>query len=145
MDALRQIISSAEFWKFVIPLLGAVVAWYSNERRKRLAEQYLRKEANYKDMLRALRGFYMGAENSQALRAEFVNQLNLCWLYSPDEVIQKGYAFLDTVHTKKICSDEQKEEALGAFVAAVRQDLLSRKLIRKTQLRGKDFKHLYAR
>lgn len=145
MNTLQEIISSADFWKFVIPLLGAVLAWYFNEWRKRLADQYQRKEAHYKDMLRALRGFYIGAENSQALRADFVNQLNLCWLYCPDEVIQKGYAFLDTVHIEQVCSNKRMEEALGAFVATVRQDLLSRNLVRKTKLEGKNFKHLYAR
>ena len=40
-------------------------------------------------------------------------------LYIPDEVIGKGYAFLDTVHAKDIHTDEQKEAAMGAFVLAV--------------------------
>jgi hypothetical protein len=142
MDAAATILTSIEFWKFALPLLGAVVAWFANERRKQASDQYARKEASYKELLRALRGFYLGAENPQGLQAEFLNQLNLAWLYCPDDVIRKGYAFLDTVHSQQVSSDEMKEHALGEFVAGVRRDLLSRKLVRHTNLRAEDFKHL---
>lgn len=144
MDSVIAIISSVEFWKLALPLSGAVVAWYVNEWRKRLADQYQRKEANYKELIRALRGFYVGAENAEQLKREFLNQLNVSWLYCPDEVIQKGYAFLDTVHTRHVHTDEQKENALGAFVAAIREDMLSRKLVRSSKLSAADFKHLGA-
>lgn len=145
MDTVKEVLASAEFWKFVVPLLGAVIAWYTNEWRKRIADQYQRKEESYKELLRTLRGFYVGAENAQALRSEFLGQLNVCWLYCSDEVIRKGYAFLDTVHAKQVCTDAQKEAALGSFVAAVRADLLSRKLVRTTALTSEDFKHFGAR
>lgn len=137
-----QIVSSVEFWKFTAPLLGAVLAWFANEWRKRVADQYQRKEESYKQLLRSLRGFYVGAPNAGELKAEFLNQLNIAWLYCPDHVIKKGYAFLDTVHTEKVCSDEEKEKALGGFVAAIRQDLLSRQLVRGTKLTADDFRHL---
>ena len=145
MNAVIEILSSADVWKFALPLFGAIVAWFTNEWRKRVADQYQRKEANYKEMLRALRGFYVGIDNAQALKAEFLNQLNVSWLYCPDDVIRKGYAFLDTVPTREACTDEQKEIALGAFVSAIREDLLSRGLVSKTSLTAKDFKHLHAR
>jgi len=143
MEATVAVLASAEFWKLALPLSGAVIAWYVNEWRKRLADQYERKEANYKDLIRALRGFYVGASNAAELKLEFLNQLNISWLYCPAEVIQRGYAFLDTVHTQQLHSDEQKELALGAFVAAIREDMLSRKLVRKSKLSAKDFKHLH--
>jgi hypothetical protein len=142
---LLGIISSADFWKFVIPLGGAVIAWYVNEWRKRVADEYQRKEANYKELIKALRGFYVGAPNAESLRLEFLNQLNVSWLYCPAEVILKGYAFLDTVHAKQSHTDEQKELAFGSFVAAIRDDLLSRKLVRAGGLSAKDFRHLNAR
>lgn len=141
---MTQIFLSVDFWKFAIPLLGAIVAWFTNEWRKRVTDQYLRKEANYKELLKSLRGFYIGAANAQELKAEFLNQLNVAWLYCPDDVIQKGYAFLDTVHAKQIHTDEKKEAAMGAFVAAIRRDILSRKLVKKTMLEAVDFKHLKA-
>ncbi|MBA3834058.1 MAG: hypothetical protein H0X34_19640 [Chthoniobacterales bacterium] len=133
--------SSGDFWKFTVPLLGAVIAWFANERSKRLAEQYERKEANYRELLRTLRGFYAGAQDADRLKSEFLDQLNLCWLYCPDDVIKKGYVFLDTVHAQQPQSDKIKEAALGALVSSIRADALSRKLVRRTSLEASDFKH----
>lgn len=139
-----DVLTSVDFWKFSAPLFGAVIAWFLNEWRKRAAEQYLRKEESYKELLLCLKGFYIGAQNSSALKAEFLNQLNRCWLYCPDDIIKKGYSFLDTVHASNLSSDEIKEKAMGDFVAAIRADLLSRKLVKKSKLTGQDFKHLNA-
>lgn len=137
-----DVIVSVEFWKFAAPLFGAVVAWFVNEWRKRVWEQYQRKEESYRELLRCLKGFYVGANNANELKAEFLNQLNRCWLYCPDDVILKGYAFLNTVHVSNASTDEIKEKAMGDFVASIRDDLLSRKLVKSTKLSGKDFKHL---
>jgi hypothetical protein len=142
MRVVIEVLSSVEFWKFAVPLLGAVAAWFANEWRKRVADEYQRKEANYKELVRSLRGFYAGAANADAMKADFLNQLNTSWLYCPDGVIKKGYAFLDTVHAGQVHSDEEKETAMGAFVAALRADLLSRKLVRHTRMTAQDFRHL---
>jgi hypothetical protein len=115
MNIVLDVLSNAEFRKFALPLSGAVVAWFVNEWRKRIADQYQRKEANYKELLRSLRGFYVGVPKADELKLEFLNQLNLSWLYCPDEVIRKGYAFLDTVHSSQVHSDAQKEAAFGAL------------------------------
>jgi len=139
---MKELVCSVEFWKFAAPLFGAVIAWFVNEWRKRVWEQYQRKEESYKELVNCLKGFYVGAENANELKAEFLSQLNRCWLYCPDEVIKKGYSFLDTVHTNKESSDEVKEKAMGDFVAAIRKDLLSRSLVRKTSLSSDDFRHL---
>jgi len=133
----------ASFLGIFIPLVTAIIVWYANERSKHKWEQYARKEENYKQLLRTLRGFYV-ASFDPTLRNAFLEQVNLCWLYCPDEVIEKAYAFLSTVHTSKLVSDEEKELVLGELVAAIRRDLLSRKIIRETTLNGKDFKHLTA-
>ena len=138
---MLDILSSVDFWKFVLPLLGAVIAWYVNEWRKRLADQYQRKEANYKELIRALRGFYEGAANANELKLEFLNQLNVSWLYCPDDVIRKGYAFLETVHARERRSDSEKQRAFGAFVEAIRKDLISRNLVHRTRLTADDFRH----
>lgn len=139
-----EVLASVDFWKFAAPLFGAIVAWFVNEWRKRVWEQYQRKEESYRELLRCLKGFYVGANNANELKAEFLNQLNRCWLYCPDDVILKGYAFLNTVHTSNPSTDEVKEKAMGDFVASIRNDLLSRKLVTNTNLCGKDFKHLNA-
>jgi Pyruvate/2-oxoacid:ferredoxin oxidoreductase delta subunit len=97
----------ASFLSIFIPLVTAIIVWYANERSKRRWEQYVRKEENYKQLVRTLRGFYVTSLDS-TLRNAFVEQVNLCWLYCPDEVIQKAYAFLSTVHTSELVSDEEK-------------------------------------
>jgi hypothetical protein len=139
---MKETLLSVEFWKFTLPIFGATLAWFVNEWRKRLWEQYQRKEASYKELVRCLRGFYIGIGDAEKLKGDFLDQLNQCWLYCPDEVIRKGYAFLDTVHTNQIHADSVKERAMGDFVAAIRKDLLSRKLVRRTNLTGADFRHL---
>jgi len=133
-----------------IPVIGAVLAfvsslviWCLNERSKRIYEEYKRKEEKYSGLIRSLRGFYVDSFNKK-MRTEFLNQLNLCWMYCPDEVIHKAYDFLLMVHTDQEHSDEEKEKAVGELMLAIRKDLISRKPLGKTNLRPEDFKHLRA-
>jgi hypothetical protein len=133
----------AEFLKIFIPLIAAIVAWVFNERSKRALEEYQRKESNYKELLLSLKGFYESVEQGERkeLKNKFIDQLNLCWLYSPDDVIFAGYNFIQAVHTDagKRPTDEQKQNALGNFILAIRKDLLSRRITRNTALKSKDF------
>ena len=138
---MPEIIGSVDFWKFALPLLGAVAAWFANEWRKRVADQYQRKEANYKELIRSLRGFYVEAANANELKLEFLNQLNVSWLYCPDNVIRLGYKFLESVQPQQTENDQEKRIALGAFVSAVREDLLPRRIFRTTTLSAEDFRH----
>jgi Pyruvate/2-oxoacid:ferredoxin oxidoreductase delta subunit len=135
------------FWsdtlKLSVPIIAVVVAWAVNEHSKRKWEEYTRKEANYKALLEALKGFYVETANREQKEA-FLDQLKLCWLYCPDEVIRKAYAFLATVYTDARTTDAEKELALGELVLAVRKDLLSRKTVRETSLTAADFKHFRA-
>jgi uncharacterized membrane protein YhaH (DUF805 family) len=127
----------------VIAFGGALVTWCLNEKSKRSYEEYKRKEERYSRLIRSLRGFYVGSENTE-LKTEFLNQLNLCWMYCPDEVICKVYNFLNTVHTDQKHSDEEKEKAVGEIMLAIRRDLVSRKPLKATNLKPEDFKHLKA-
>jgi len=127
----------------ILPLIGGFVTWYLNERSKRIYEEYKRKEDRYSELIRRLRGFYVDSSSTE-LRNEFLNQINLCWMYCPDEVIQKAYKFLLTVHTDKRSSDDEKEGALGEFMLAIREDLINRQPLKKTGLKAEDFKHLRA-
>jgi hypothetical protein len=116
---------------------------FSYERSKRIYEEYKRKEERYSELIRSLRGFYVDSF-SKELRDQFLNQLNLCWMYCPDEVVHKAYKFLLMVHTDKKFSDYEKERAVGELIFAIRKDLINRKLLRKTELKPEDFKHLRA-
>jgi hypothetical protein len=128
---------SPEFLKFVIPLIGAILAWFINEWRKRSLEEYQRKEERYRQLILALKGFYEGQQDSK-LKQEFIDQFNLCWLYCPDEVIKKGYVFLNSFITE---NKIDKHTALGEFIAEIRRDLILRHVARKTNLTGKDYGH----
>jgi len=134
----------------LIPIIGAVivfvsglVTWYLNERSKRIYEEYKRKEDKYSALIRSLRGFYVDSFNKE-LQTEFLNQLNLCWMYCPDEVIHKAYNFLLMVHTAQKHSDEEKGKAVGELILTIRKDLISKKPLVKTNLKPEDFRYLRA-
>lgn len=140
MESLYKILSSVEFWKIVVPAIIAISAWYLNERSKRKLDEYERKENNYKELLRTLRGFYVSGQNA-ALKEEFLHQVRLCWLYAPDEVINKVYKFLSFVEVGATKSNEEMKLSVGELVEAIRNDLISRKIVKKSKLRAEDFKH----
>ena len=83
-------------------------------------------------------------EERHELRSSFIEELRRGWLYLPDELIHKGYEFLETVHIGTRTPSQKKEILLGEFVALMRRDLYGRRLLlwRKTKLEGKDYRHL---
>ena len=134
-----------DFLKFFLPLIGAVWAWYFNERRKRVEEEYVRKERKYEALIEGLRGFYSNNSNSgkgNDLKQRFLDELEKSWLYCPDEVIEKAYRFLDTVRAGANEADAEKEAAVGELMLAIRRDLLSREPTKATQLTSKTFRLL---
>lgn len=130
------VFSSTDFWKIALPALAAIVAWFFNERSKLAWEQYKRKEENYKELLRCLKGFYVSTQDRD-LKAKFVDQVNLLWLYAPDHVIQAANTFLEKV----MSGAQDKELACGALVEAARKDLLARKIVRRSDLNSTHFRH----
>lgn len=136
---------SLDFLKFFLPFVAAACAWYVNESRKLAAEIYERKERKYAALIEGLQGFMAGVETDAAtkLKQQFLRELNNCWMYCPDEVIRKGYGFLNTVGDSAT-DDTAKEIAVGEFMVAIRKDLLSRKRSASTSLGPKVFKLLRA-
>jgi hypothetical protein len=142
---LLETLLSSDFLKFAIPAAGAIIAWFVNERRKVRWEQYQRKEERYKELLHCLKGFYVHSQNTD-MKAKFIDQVNLCWLYAPDEVIRRANTFLETIMTSRIplAKNEEKEKALGEFILAIREDMLSRRLVTNTSLKHSDWKNVNA-
>jgi len=138
-----EILASVDFWKIAAPLFFATIMWFLNERSKLSWEQYKRKEESYKELLLAIKGFTK-QEHSKELKEKYLDQLNICWLYAPDDVINKGYAFLDSVFIGAESNEKECQEKLGAFVLAIRTDILSRKCVKKTNLSKEKFRTLYA-
>src|SRR5207249_1687184 len=135
---LLKTLLTADFLKFFVPLAGAIIAWLVNEKRKRAWEEYQRKEPRCQELLRTVKGFYVAAHDEEK-KSQFVEQLKLCWLYCPDEVIKKAYAFLDAINPASQRTIAEKSLSLGDFVVAIRKDLLSRKITRKTELTSQDY------
>jgi len=131
----------------IITLIGAfvisLITWSLNERSKRIYEEYKRKEEKYSKLISSLKGFYISSLDKE-LRDEFLNQLNLCWMYCPDDVIIKAYNFLSTAQTNKKSINKEREKVLGEFMLSIRKDLIKRKPLKKTDLKPEDFKHLKA-
>jgi len=137
-----------EWW---VPIITAIVAaaggYFVREfdkRKEREAEEYRRKEERYVNFINCLRGFTVSAQDKK-LKEMFLNELNLAWLYCPDDVIKRANDFLFRVHTDRslddrLPTDEEKEKVIAELLLAVRKDLLSRKLVRQTTLKASDFK-----
>jgi hypothetical protein len=139
-----DIFAATDFWKIAIPALGAILAWFVNERSRLAWEQYKRKEESYKELLRCLRGFYVATQDRE-LKSEFLHQVNLLWLYAPDDVIRMAYGFLETVKKGATPAQQNEKDAeCGRLIEAIRMDLLARKIVRRTRLGGSDFRHFTA-
>lgn len=137
---------SRDFLKIFLPVLVTVLVWGLNERSKRVNEEYVRKEERYLELVNSIRGFHAhieaGDTKAQEAKQTFLDQLNLCWLYCPDEVVEKGYAFLETVKKGAGSTAEERQQAAGEFILALRRDLLNQGLFGGTKLKAKDFKIL---
>jgi hypothetical protein len=132
-------LSTVRVLELAIPLLAAVVAWFVNESRKRAWEEYQRKETNYKALLIASRGFYANALDAQK-KTDFLQQVDICWLYCPDEVIRRLNGFLDSVQTGAQSTDVDRTHAFAELVLAIRRDLLQRRSTGSTSLSREDYR-----
>lgn len=126
-----------------LTIVGSVGLWVLNERARRNMEEKKRREDRYILLMNSLRGFYETSVDSK-LKEEFISQVNLAWLYCPDEVIRAAYNFLDSVHTDTKKNDSEKNLAVGNLILAIRKDMASGSFINLTELKASDFKHLRA-
>ena len=145
MNWFIQVVSNVEFLKVALPAAAAIFAWLANERSKARSEQLQRKEERYKELIRCAKGFYVQTTD-RTLKSQFIDQVGLCWLYAPDDVIQKVDAFFSTIHAQRSApaSDAEKEQALGELMLAIRKDMLSRRLVTRTRLSHRDWKNFSA-
>jgi hypothetical protein len=145
MSPLIDIVLSVDFLKIALPAGGAIAAWFLNERNKVRSEQLQRKEERYKELLRCLKGFYAGSQDRD-LKVQFIDQVKLCWLYAPDSVVKKANAFFSAIHVESQhpTTRADQERALAEFILAIREDMLSRRLVSKTSLTSSDWKSFHA-
>ncbi|WP_026679364.1 hypothetical protein [Fictibacillus gelatini] len=129
-----------EYLSIIITVLSVVagfITWVLNERSKRKQESFKRKEERYAELIRSIKGFYVDSSDT-TLITNFLDQVNLCWLYCPDNIIKKLDEFLEAVKTDSFTS-ENKEKILGELMIAIRQDLLKDTKL-KTNLTYQDFR-----
>lgn len=144
-DFLRKFLNkilSTEILKITIPVIIVITGWYFTEQSKIRWEQYQSKKESYQELIKNISGFSRYQLNANK-RQKFIDQINICWLYAPDEVIKKGYDFIRTVGdgSEKITNSE-REQALSEFILTIRQDMLSRKIVKYTELDSDDFQYL---
>jgi hypothetical protein len=136
---VTDFLNDMQSWAFLIPIFVATLAWLLNEASKRRWERHRGKEESYRELLTNLRGFY-GSAPDRAMQREFLNQVNLCWLYSPDSVIQAAYNLLDSIYGVED-PDRPNKVLAGELFVAVRNDLMGSRFWRRTKLTGADFGH----
>lgn len=127
----------------LVTIGAGFITWGLNERSKRRFDDYTRRETRYVELIRTLRGFHVGTEEPDS-KKKFLAELELCWLYGSDDVVRAGYAFLATVKTGHVSTDEQKELAVGKLALAIRRDLMRRKPLKRTKLKAAEFEILGA-
>jgi len=123
------------------PFAIAIVIWTLNDSSKRAFEDYLRRELKYWYLICSIKGFYTESLEAR-LQEQFVLQLSSCWMYCPDDVIHKLYAFMDAVQRDGGTSDAMKSSAEAELMAAIRKDSYRTMRRGKTALTATDFRHL---
>ncbi len=131
----------------IIGIFGSSFVWAYNEWQKRKTKLVSEKEERYRLLIKYIRSFGSGSNDDEKAN-EFIVELQQCWMYCPDIVIEKGNNFLTLLKE----GDQAKTNiAKGEFVLEMRRDLLrSSKLFKsafkknmKTKLNASDFLDVY--
>ena len=129
----------------IVSAAVVVASWFWNHIVQTNSDLRKWKEERYKELLFNLQGFY---DNSRdAMREEaFIATYRECWLFASDSVIRSLHSVLESLKAESTDSNEERKEKVGNCVMAMRRDLFKRTYLRqeKTDLEGKDFKHVRA-
>ena len=79
-----------------------------------------------------MNGFY-NDKGDTMLMNEFFKQVDLCWMYCPDSVLNKAFHFLNMMKTGG-WTKEEEENAMGELILEIRKDLIQNKEPGSTQL-----------
>lgn len=122
----------------LISAAAGIIVWSLNERSKRRAAEYRRREWRYRSLIAGINAFYAPGSESSAggnvdgERERFLREIRLIWLYCPDSVVRAGNRLLQAMLDESPVGDPT--EAGRACVAALRRDLVP-----GTDLRGDEF------
>jgi|WetSurMetagenome_2_1015567.scaffolds.fasta_scaffold321803_2 hypothetical protein len=134
--------ASQALWKDLLPsiilILAAFVSiltWFLNEWSKRRDQKIQLKFERYTRLIEALSGYF--EPRDKELQKKFKNELNLCWLHCPDDVIRKATDFFDVVEK----NSGDKDRAAIELLLAIRKTTP----FKKTALKSEDFIYKYPR
>jgi hypothetical protein len=138
-------VKDAPWYLFVVgialPLVTAAAAffrWVRERGEQRRAEDRRRREANYRDLLLAAKGFGVGGD--AVMRQQFIDQYNLAWLYAPDAVVLGLNEFFEAVEKGRSARGASPDEALAAVVVAARRDLIVGDAVEATELDAAEYR-----
>jgi hypothetical protein len=126
----------------VLGLIVAAVTYSLTERARLEQESYSRREDRYTTLLESAAAFHVSATVDVGTRGQFLKELQLCWLYCPDEVLRAGYTFVDAVETGSTSTPVERARAMQALVIAIRQDLLTRSRPDESTMRAEEYQIL---
>ena len=116
-----------------LPVAGSIfvagLVWFLTERSRSRTALYRRKEHRYRAILTSLGpAFFVGqseGEERQRARQQFLLDMQLAWLYCPDEVISVGNEFLRAMSTDAAAEERAALDTSGrAFLMSLRRDLI---------------------
>ena len=124
-----------------LPLVSAVVASVFERTKERAWDQFVRKERTIGRFSEPA-GVSTPIRRIEVRRRSFLTRSASADSYCPDDVIRKAYAFLSTAQTGAHTTDSDRRQAFGELALAIRMDLLSRRLVTRTDLTPADFPSL---
>ena len=109
---------------WIIGIIGGIVTWLYNEVQKRRLKLLSEKEKRYKNLIRLIRNLGEVADSSDKGN-EFIVEFQLCWMYCPDQIINKGNQFLDSMNPEIVEHNQQNiDKFKGEFILVLRKDLI---------------------
>jgi hypothetical protein len=133
-----------------IGLLGTSLTWLYNEWQKRISKLISEKEKRYEKLISLIRSFGSGSGDVEKAN-EFIIEFQLCWMYCPDIIIEKGNKFIESMRAGIALEQKEKDIAKGEFILEIRRDLILTSKVFKffynkktlTNLEANDFKDVY--
>jgi hypothetical protein len=110
---------------FATTIFLSILAWYLNERAKRSNKIYLQKETRYLELAELIENLKENEKPGDPdLKPKFIHQINLCWLYCPDNVVRMIIDLVSKFNND--ASQNEREETIADLMVTLRKDLRKR-------------------
>lgn len=122
-----------------LALLSTLIMNSCSNREKARWIAYEKKEARYKELLKAARVFQSPNDfkTKLELHKKFLEEVDVCLMYCSDEVLQQTYGFIDRMRPANNYTKEEQDIQLRQMMAAIRRDVF-KELGAKTNFMAKD-------